>query len=234
MLVKNLYNLYYSIYYKCPYRLKRLFFPDHFLRPSIPYASHLPVIIGLARIIKIKRVLELGSGLFSSVAFLNKLAFPDLTELHSVENDGRWAQEVSSKITDLRFKYTVLDFSICSFLEQISLNDYDLIFIDDSSEVTDRAETISLASKMLAKDCFMVIHDYEVQQYRDSSKSIKNKFSFNLIYPNTAILWNDASIDRKRMSQLYQLIRRHKHEIPVEGTDNWALLFNSNFKASTI
>ena len=233
MIIKSFYNSYYSIYYSCPYRIRRLLFSSHFSRVSTPYASHLPILIGLARIIKIRRVLELGSGLYSSVVFMNNLAFPALAELHSVENDANWAKVVSNKIFDSRFKYTILDGSIRSFLEQVNMDGYDLVFVDDSSKVTDRAQTIEVASKMLANDSLMVIHDYEIKQYRDSSKSIRNKYSFNLIYPNTGVLWNYSPIDLAKLGRLCKLVRKYKLAIPLEDADNWALLFNSKINAKT-
>src|SRR5215217_6843162 len=58
------------------------------------YATHVPILIGLARLREIKSVLEFGCGYYSTLTFLNRGAFPHLERLQSVENDVTWAETI--------------------------------------------------------------------------------------------------------------------------------------------
>ena len=62
----------------------------------LDHASHLPVLIGIGMKSRIRRVLEIGSGPYSTPLFLNLEVFPDLTELVSVEPNAEWAQKARS------------------------------------------------------------------------------------------------------------------------------------------
>lgn len=77
-------------------------------RAAKPVATHVPVIIGLARILTIKNVLELGAGEYSTPLFLNRRAFPSLISLHSYENNASYAQSVKRMICDDRLKLNIV------------------------------------------------------------------------------------------------------------------------------
>jgi hypothetical protein len=60
-----------------------------------PYATHLPILKMLAEHYPLRHVLELGSGLHSTGAFLDRRLFPDLAHLDSAETDQEWAGKVT-------------------------------------------------------------------------------------------------------------------------------------------
>lgn len=123
---------------------------------SDPYASHLPVLQALPSAFSIERVLELGAGLHSTPAFL---ALPGLKHLTSVENDPQWAARVRSD--DERHDVLVVEGSIADNLPP--LEDYDLVFIDDSTSAHERARTIRAVLSQPHPP--VVIHDAEVPEY---------------------------------------------------------------------
>src|SRR6185436_14853749 len=59
-------------------------------RSSNEYATHIPILVGIAQRFTIRRVLELGCGVFSTPTFLNTKVFMDLEQLHSYETDSSW------------------------------------------------------------------------------------------------------------------------------------------------
>src|SRR5215207_10889023 len=63
-------------------------------RAENDYATHVPILLGLARMREIKSVLEFGCGRYSTLTFLNRAAFPHLERLHSIENDSIWAETI--------------------------------------------------------------------------------------------------------------------------------------------
>ncbi len=65
----------------------------------------MPVLLGLAHLINVTRVLELGAGQFSTPLFLNRYVFPNLTILHSLENDLLWATRITKAIRDPRLTF---------------------------------------------------------------------------------------------------------------------------------
>src|SRR5213083_1622075 len=79
-------------------RLGALVRGDRPERAKNPYATHLPILVGIARLLKVKRVLELGCGQYSTSTFLDRSAFPDLITLHSLENDRHWIEKMSEMI----------------------------------------------------------------------------------------------------------------------------------------
>src|ERR1044072_7607495 len=103
------------------------------LQPLAPraenaYATHLPVLIGLAGIRPLRRVLEFGCGHYSTKTFLQRSVFPDLEELHSVENDPAWAETVREVIKhDPRSSVTTVSGAMCEVVEKFDLEAFDLI-----------------------------------------------------------------------------------------------------------
>src|SRR5215471_20763089 len=63
-----------------------------------PYSTHLPVLVGLSRMLCIRRVAEFGCGQFSTTAFLNREAFPQLEQLDSFENDPGWIESMRATV----------------------------------------------------------------------------------------------------------------------------------------
>lgn len=169
------------------------------------YATHLPVLIWLGKSLNIKQVLELGCGLYSTPTFLDRNIFPNLESLQSIENNKQWADRIIQAIgNDTRFSLMMTDGPINKIINRdLMYNNYDLVFIDDSSNVEDRTNTIEAVSKYADILRLVVIHDYEQQSYQAAAKGFMNYFEFNRLIPNTGILWNDeALIDKKELEHL--------------------------------
>src|SRR5439155_25567212 len=62
------------------YRLRGLLDGRRPSRSRMDYATHLPILVGLSQSLKVKRVLELGSGMYSTLTFLDSNLFPELTK----------------------------------------------------------------------------------------------------------------------------------------------------------
>src|SRR6185295_18218708 len=97
------------------------------------YATHIPILIGLARSREVRNVLEFGCGRYSTLTFLNASAFPHLERLNSIENDDSWAatiQEVAKG--DDRWTLHIVNSEISESVRDLDLESFDLILIDDS------------------------------------------------------------------------------------------------------
>lgn len=160
-------------------------------RAENAYATHVPILIGLAAIRPIRRVLEFGCGHYSTKTFLQRSAFPDLKELHSVENDAGWAETMRDAVKeDRRCVVTVANGAMCDAVEKFDVESFDLILVDDSTNAEQRAATIRALSGVHPLNPWLVIHDFEVEEYRRASSAFKQRFTFKAYNPQTGLISN--------------------------------------------
>lgn len=197
------------------------------IRPenSEPYATHLPVLMSLARVTPVRRVLELGSGPFSTSLFLDRRAFPDLEDLTSYEDDAEWTKSVLSAVgDDDRLDYRVVDAVSKSVPPE--LGSFDLIFIDDSRTRAERSETIeSVAGK--GPRGLVVVHDFEHRQYRSRTRSFDNRLVFSSLTPQVGVCWNGTLLDPQSLKPARRMITENRH-VSVSDRDAWLKLIHSN------
>src|SRR5689334_21342832 len=136
-------------------------------RAENDYATHVPILIGLARMREIKSVLEFGCGHYSTLTFLNRAAFPQLRRLHSVENDTAWSATVQKMAQhDERWTLQLAANHIAETVAELDLESFDLILIDDSKTSAERVATIDAVAKKHPQRPWIAIHDFEVGEYQ--------------------------------------------------------------------
>jgi hypothetical protein len=164
------------------------------------YATHVPILVGLARLRKIRNVLEFGCGHYSTLTFLNASAFPDLERLHSVENDDVWAATMQEAAKDdRRWTLQIVNGEIAESVADLDLESFDLILIDDSKTSGQRAATIRAVSRKQPQRPWIVIHDFEVEEYREAASGFKHRHRFRAYNPETGVVanqMNEWKIDR--------------------------------------
>jgi len=191
-------------------------------RAANPYATHLPILIGLGRLMKIRQVLELGSGLHSSPCFLDRRVFPDLLQWHAIENDFHWGEQVANLIgSDGRAKITFVDQPIQSAVREMDFSAYDLIFIDDSGDSDQRAATIREIAGRCPQSTVVVIHDWEIPAYRQAARSLPQRFSFEAFNPSTGVAWLPPALDPRQLKSLSRHIQRHADGLAPERLTEW-------------
>ena len=162
-------------------------------RAANDYATHVPILLGLARLREIRHVLEFGCGHYSTLTFLNRSAFPHLERLHSIENDDAWAatiQEVAKD--DERWTLQLVNGEISDSVADLDLESFDLILIDDSKTSAQRAATIRAITAKQPQRPLIAIHDFEVDEYRDAAAGFKHRHRFRAYNPETGVLSNSA------------------------------------------
>jgi hypothetical protein len=165
------------------------------------YATHIPILIGLARLREIRNVLEFGCGRYSTLTFLNRVAFPQLERLHSIENDEMWAAAIQEGAKDdRRWTLQLANGLIAESVADLDLESFDLILIDDSKTSAQRAATISAVARKQPQRPWIVIHDFEVGEYRDAASGFRHRYRFRAYNPETGVVANQMngwkSIDR--------------------------------------
>lgn len=119
-----------------------------------PYATHLPVLAGLCA--DVTRVLELGAGTFSTPFFLE---LPKLRKLISLETSPEWFSWVKEHFKSDKLDIRLVD-SIPKALQNLKLDAFDLVFVDNGENATERGEVIRAV--LTQPHPLVVIHDAEV------------------------------------------------------------------------
>jgi len=185
------------------------------------YATHVPVLIGLARIREIRNVLELGCGYYSTLTFLNRSAFPHLERLESVENDASWAETVAEVArSNQRSTLAFTDGEIADAIADIDLETFDLILVDDSKSAAQRSETIRAICARGPRRPWIAIHDYEVSDYRRAAWNFRQKYSFKTYNPWTGLVWNGLTPSRT-MRSLDRVLKEKSKTLEPDDVKGW-------------
>jgi hypothetical protein len=185
------------------------------------YATHVPILIGLASIHEIRSVLEFGCGYYSTLTFLNRAAFPHLKRLQSVENDASWAETIQEVANDdERWVLKLVDGEIADSISHLNLEAFDLILIDDSKSSAQRAATIRAIAACRPKRPWIVIHDYEVEEYRSAARGFEQRYAFRTYTPQTGLVCNKAV----ELESLLRLLKENKNLQP-DDLEGWLSAF---------
>lgn len=158
---------------------------------AVACGTHVPIIKALAPVFNPRRILELGSGLFSTPLFLDRSVFPDLEFLLVIENDISWFDVVRERIGDNpHIDYRLIDGAVAPVAAILNIEAFDFIFIDDSRSGTERCATIRAVAPLMPSNTIAVIHDYEEQQYQEASLAFDHQFIFDKWNPACGVCWN--------------------------------------------
>jgi hypothetical protein len=185
------------------------------------YATHVPILIGVARIREIRSVLEFGCGRYSTLTFLNHSAFPDLERVQSVENDASWAETIREVTQDQRWRLQLVDGEIAESVSLLDLEAFDLILIDDSKTSAQRKATIRAIASRWPQRAWIVIHDYEVEEYRKAARGFKHRYTFKAYNPQTGLVSNNAIAEVK---SLHGRLKQSKILEP-DDVEGWRAVF---------
>ena len=197
-----------------PLRLRARFFSTP--RALNDYATHVPILIGLARLREIRNVLEFGCGYYSTLTFLNRAAFPHLERLQSVENDASWAETIHEAAKrDERWTLKLIRREIADSVPD--LESFDLVLIDDSKTSTQRSATIRAVAAKQPQRPWIVIHDFEVGEYRRAAADFKHRHTFKAFNPETGVLSNRPA----HWKSLDRTIKAKARAIEPDQTVRW-------------
>lgn len=186
------------------------------------YATHIPILIGLARLREIRSILEFGCGNYSTLTFLNRSAFPHLERLHSIENDDSWATTMQEAAQDdQRWALDLVNGEVAESVANLHLEDFDLILIDDSKTSAQRAATIRAIAAKQPQHPWIVIHDFEVQEYRDAASVFKNRHRFRAYNPETGVVGNQ----RSQWKAIDRVIRSKSKVFEPDAIEKWMEVF---------
>jgi len=186
-------------------------------RAENDYATHVPILIGLARMREIRNVLEFGCGRYSTLTFLNRAAFPHLERLHSVENDLAWGETINEIAKhDERWSLRLVSGEIAPSVAELDLESFDLIFIDDSKTSSERVATIGAVAQKQPQRPLIAIHDFEVGEYQQAATAFRQRHKFRAYTPKTGLISN-TKIDTRRLKRLLNTNARKLQPDDIEA-----------------
>jgi hypothetical protein len=156
-------------------------------RAKNPYGSHIPILMICCAVFRPERILELGTGSYSTALFLNPSVCPSLKLLHSIEDDPAWLEQVrSANIPDERWKLELRQGSVSTTISRMDTSQYDLIFIDDSKSPIGRSQTVQAVYAGRPR-CPVIIHDAELWRIRTRIWLRTPFVVFDAFNPQTAV-----------------------------------------------
>jgi predicted O-methyltransferase YrrM len=196
-------------------------------RHSVDYATHVPILVGVGCSSGIARILEFGAGFYSTLTFLNRAAFPDVTSVSTIESDPDWISKVRAAAKDdprLTIRYAPEP--VESLLPELDLGQYDLILVDSSTDAAKRAALVRELAARSDGTGLVVVHDFEIDLYRWAAKGFANRIEYSEFNPGTGILWH-AKRDgvKKTLKSIKRIISRHAKLLPPDDVESWAAAF---------
>lgn len=203
-------------------------------RSASDYATHVPILVGVGRSLRIAKVLEFGAGFYSTLTFLNRSAFPDITSVFSIESDSDWISKVNAAAkSDPRLKIQFVPEPIESILAELDLAQFDLVLVDSSTEGARRAALIRELSHRPTGKCLVVIHDFEFSLYKQAAKGFVNCVDYSAFNPCTGILWDARRDGEKRtLMEIRKIISRHAKALAPDDVESWATVFRKELLVS--
>ncbi len=197
-------------------------------RSTEPYATHVPVLVGVAAALGPKRLVEFGSGSFSTLSFLDNVAFSSLEEVESYENDKEWFEQVHEKLPDnSRVDLKYFDGVMYQAVAGADVAAADMIFVDDSPAPTPeiRAKTVKAVSRLCGERPVIVLHDYDILKLRISARQFEHLVVFDAFNPQSCAIWHGHPERKPILEEVNRTIRQHVSDIPVTDTRAWIEVF---------
>lgn len=196
-MIKVLNFLYSKIYEKFIFKLST--------RSKNSFITHYPILVLMCRILKIKKIVEFGSGKNSTLNFSNKKIFPYTNQITSYEDNLIWYKKIKKLIKNKKINYHYTS-KISKIIRRLDLEKFDLIFIDNSMDSLERIETIKNIGKKNLSKTIIVLHDFEYYPYREATKGFNFSYRFSALNPNTGVVWNNKKLNMDKLKKIEELI----------------------------
>jgi hypothetical protein len=195
-------------------------------RSEQPYATHIPVLVGLAAAFLPQRLVEFGSGDFSTLTFLNEMVFPSLIGLSSYENNLSWNQRMEAKLAgNPRVNLHFFEGRMRDAVSTASLAEADVIFIDDSPSGWERAHTVAAVAQACGERPITIVHDYDLPAIRVACRKFEHRFPFTHFTPQSCAVWNGNRHRKALLESVAHRLEQHASLLSVTDAGGWAKVF---------
>ena len=200
---------------------------DASTRAANPFATHIPILIGLAYLYEVRRILEFGCGNYSTRLFLDRRIFPNLEQLLSYENEHDWHKKFAATLqNDERANLCYVHGSMASVVASVPFDEYQLVFIDDSGVIPERVKTIRQVLAHRSTQNIVIIHDFQTGDYYNATTNTQHRYVFDALNPYTGIVWWDAPISISSLGRINKLVAAHMNLLDLDDIEGWKRVFS--------
>jgi hypothetical protein len=198
-------------------------------RSEEPYATHVPILLGVAAACKPELLIEFGSGTFSTLLFLNRAAFPSLRKVESYDNNREWFEQVKGKLpSDASIDLHFFDDEMHRAVGQANTANATMIFIDDSPTDKARVPTIVEVARSCGTQPVVVLHDCDLWRLRLATRKFEHRVVFASYNPQSCVMWNGHPERRRAMENVSRIIQKYATSIPATDVAAWINIFSSD------
>jgi hypothetical protein len=196
------------------------------VRSDQPFATHIPVLIGVAAAFLPQRLVEFGAGDFSTLAFGDGRVFPSLLHVESLENNLSWTLRMQARLAgSARVTCRYFEGRMKDAVPGANVAAADLIFIDDSPTGWERAHTVTRVARTCGERPITIIHDYDQPGIRVSCRKFEHRFPFTSFTPQTCAVWNGNPRRAALLEGVAQKIEENASRLSVTDARGWAEVF---------
>jgi hypothetical protein len=200
-------------------------------RAEVPYATHVPILVGVATAFKPKVLIEFGSGTFSTLSFLDDVAFPSLQKVESYENNRQWFEQVREQLPpntliDLHF----VEGDMHQAVDGANTREAGVIFIDDSPTEKARVPTVEEVARRCGDEPVVILHDYDLWRLRLTARKFENRICFRAFNPQSCTMWHGHPERRPILETVNRVIRQHATDVALTDIRAWKELFSMEFR----
>ncbi len=193
-----------------------------------PFATHIPVLVGVAAACLPERLVEFGSGNFSTLALLDKGVFPSLLRIESYENDLNWMQQMEAKLAgNPRVSFRFFEGRMRDAVSGANHAAADLILIDDSLSGWERAYTVKEVARTCGERPITIVHDYELPGIRLACRKFEHRFAFTQFTPQCCAAWNGKHHRKALLERVAQRLEENASRLSVTDARGWAKVFRA-------
>jgi hypothetical protein len=195
-------------------------------RSKEPYATHVPVLVGVAAAYEPKLLIEFGSGSFSTLSFLDEVAFPSLREVRSYENNKEWFEQIQERSrlsSRVNLQYVAED--MYRAVASANVADADMIFLDDSPSAEARVPTVREVARLCGERPIIILHDYELWRLRLAARKFENRVAFDAFHPQCCAVWHGHPERRPILENVNRTIRQHASNVSLTDIRGWIDIF---------
>ena len=197
------------------------------LRAENPYATHVPILVGVAAACSPRSLIEFGSGTFSTLSFQDEVAFPSLQRVDSYENNRQWFEQVREGLTsnscvNLHYVEGEMYQAVCG----ANTSRAEMIFIDDSPTAKARLPTVREVARRCGTEPCVVLHDYDLWRLRLAARGFEHCVSFDAFNPQSCVMWHGHPERRPIFECVARVIRQHAADLPLTNIRGWMEVFS--------
>jgi hypothetical protein len=173
-------------------------------------------------------VVEFGSGDFSTLTFLDQVAFPSVLQVDSYENNLEWMRRVQAKLGgDPRAACHFFEGRMKDAVSGGVLSAADLIFIDDSGSGWERAHTVKEVARTCGERALTIVHDYDLPAIRLACRKFEHRVEFTSLTPQSCAVWNGDPQRKALLEGVAQKLAENISCLNVTDARGWGRVFAS-------